>query len=77
MTRHRTADDVNDLHGQDDAGLPMSHVSEEPKRIPKSEAERALLRELVVMFTVYDFTRPDRVSLSRSIIAALEAAENL
>lgn len=56
--------------------LPNSHLSDTPKREPKSDAERLLLKELQTMFIVYDFTRPDRVSLSRAIIAALEAAEN-
>lgn len=55
--------------------LETSYVSASPTREPKTEAERALLKSLHVMFTVYDFTRLDRISLSRDIIAALEAAE--
>lgn len=57
--------------------LPASFVSSAPRREPKTDAERELLKDLQIMFTVYDFTTPDRISLSRSIIAALEAAEKL
>jgi hypothetical protein len=57
--------------------LPQSFVNEAPQRAPKTDAERALLKSIQIMFTVYDFTRLDRISLSRDIIAALEAAEKL
>ncbi len=57
--------------------LPASYVSNAPQREPKTDAESALLKSLHVMFMVYDFTRLDRVSLSRDIIAALEAAEKI
>ena len=57
--------------------LPASYVSDKPQRIPKTDAERALLKSLQIMFIVYDFTTNDRVSLSRDIIAALEAAEKI
>lgn len=58
-------------------GLETSHLSDAPRREPKTDAERELLKTLHTMFTVYDFARPDRVCLSRSIIAALDAAEKL
>ena len=57
--------------------LKSSHLSEQPRREPKTDAERELLKDLHTIFMVYDFTRTDRVSLLRSIIAALEAAEKL
>lgn len=57
--------------------LPASYLSDKPRREPKTDAERTLLKDIQIMFMVYDFTTPDRISLSRSIIAALEAAEKI
>jgi hypothetical protein len=57
--------------------MPASYTSDAHRREPKTDAERALLKSLQIMFVVYDFTRLDRVSLSRDIIAALEAAEKI
>lgn len=58
--------------------VQTSYVDEQATaRAPKTDAERALLKSLNIMFTVYDFTRLDRISLSRDIIAALDAAERI
>lgn len=57
--------------------METSFVDPTLQREPKTEAEAALRKELLTFFEVYEFTRPDRVSLVRSIIAALDAAEKI
>ena len=48
-----------------------------PRREPKTDAERQLLEDIQLFFAVYEFSKNDRISLARSIIAALDAAEQI
>ena len=56
-----------------DQSLPYSFVSTDQRK-PETDEERELIKQLHLLFMIYDVERLDRISISRAIIDALEAA---